>query len=71
MAEEAGIARLLVVRAQGYRGEVSVEWRTNDGTARSSGKFPPDYAVCIQIPIKVISAIKKSRVIQEVLQTLS
>jgi len=43
--EEAGIARLLVVRAMGYQGEVTVEWRTTDATAKSSGKTPPDYSV--------------------------
>ncbi|XP_048257204.1 adhesion G-protein coupled receptor V1-like isoform X2 [Haliotis rufescens] len=41
--EEDRVASLLVVRAQGLIGEVSVEWRTIDGTARSSGKSPPDY----------------------------
>ncbi|XP_041376199.1 adhesion G-protein coupled receptor V1-like [Gigantopelta aegis] len=43
-SEEAGIVSLLVVRAQGLLGQVSVEWRTEDGTAKSEGrKIPPDY----------------------------
>ena len=46
VAEEVGVVTLLVVRAQGLLGEVTVEWRTQDGTARSSGKTPPDYEVC-------------------------
>lgn len=45
VAEESGVARLLVVRAMGYQGEISVEWRTTDGTAKSSGKTPIDYSV--------------------------
>ena len=45
VTEESGVVRLLVVRAQGVVGEVSVEWRTVDGTAVSSGKTPPDYLV--------------------------
>ena len=36
---------LQVVRAQGLVGQVSVEWITMDGTARSSGKIPPDFVV--------------------------
>jgi len=36
---------VLVVRAQGVVGEVSVEWRTLDGSARSAGKLPPDFLV--------------------------
>jgi hypothetical protein len=34
-----------VVRAQGYQGEITVEWKTTDGTAKSFGKTPPDYSV--------------------------
>ncbi|XP_053405379.1 adhesion G-protein coupled receptor V1-like [Mercenaria mercenaria] len=49
VAEEAGIVRLLVVRAQGYQGEVTVEWKTTDGTAKSFGKTPPDYSVSIHL----------------------
>ena len=45
VAEESGVARLLVVRAMGYQGEITVEWRTTDGTAKSSGKSPVDYSV--------------------------
>ena len=58
MAEEAGIVRLMVVRAQGYRGEVSVEWRTSDDTAKSSGKIPPDYAVSV-IVVKMSHVMRK------------
>lgn len=47
VAEEAGIARLLVVRAMGYQGMITVEWRTTDGTAKSSGKTPVDYSVSL------------------------
>ena len=36
---------LQVVRAQGLDGQVSVEWITIDGSARSSGKIPPDFVV--------------------------
>ena len=43
--EEAGTISLLVVRAGGLLGEVTAEWRTLDGTARSSGKTPPDFEV--------------------------
>lgn len=32
-------------RAQGTDGQVEVEWRTSDITARSSGKTPIDYQV--------------------------
>ena len=45
VAEESGLVRLLVVRAQGYQGDISVEWRTTDDTAKSSGKNPPDFTV--------------------------
>ena len=47
--EEIGRVRLLVVRAQGLIGSVSVEYRTIDGTARSAGKTPADYLVCAVI----------------------
>jgi len=43
----AGYVSLLVVRAQGVVGDVSVEWRTLDGTARSAGKLQPDFLVSI------------------------
>ncbi len=43
--EEARNVRLLIVRAQGLTGFVSVEYRTVDKTARSVGKVPPDYLV--------------------------
>ena len=36
----------MVVRAQGTAGFVTVEWRTTDGTAKSSGISTPDYQVC-------------------------
>ena len=45
VAEEVGVLSLLVVRAQGTLERVSVEWRTMEGTARSSGKTPPDFEV--------------------------
>ncbi|CAH1797156.1 unnamed protein product [Owenia fusiformis] len=41
--EESVEVHLLVVRAQGLTGRVTVEWRTIDGTAKSAGKSPPDY----------------------------
>ncbi|ELU13347.1 hypothetical protein CAPTEDRAFT_91039, partial [Capitella teleta] len=41
--EEEGVVSLLVVRAQGLLGDVLVEWRTVDGSARSAGKTPPDF----------------------------
>ncbi|CAG2257628.1 ADGRV1 [Mytilus edulis] len=44
--EEAGTIALMVVRAQGTAGFVTVEWRTTDGTAKSSGISTPDYQVC-------------------------
>lgn len=37
---------LIVVRAQGSVGRVSVEWRAEDGTAVSSGSSP-DYEVIL------------------------
>lgn len=43
--EDVGVARLLVVRAQGLLGAVSLEWRTIDGTAVSAGKDPIDFQV--------------------------
>lgn len=36
---------VIVERAQGTDGQVEVEWRTSDITARSSGKTPIDYQV--------------------------
>ncbi|XP_030832667.1 adhesion G-protein coupled receptor V1 isoform X3 [Strongylocentrotus purpuratus] len=41
--EEEGVARLLVVRAQGLLGDITVEWRTVDGSAVSAGKNPIDF----------------------------
>ena len=38
---------LLVVRAQGLTGFVSVEYRTVDGSAKSVGKVPLDYLVSV------------------------
>lgn len=35
----------MVVRAQGTAGYVTVEWRTTDGTAKSSGNSGSDYKV--------------------------
>ena len=43
--EEIGVTRLLVVRAQGLSGDITVEWRTIDGTAVSAGKDPIDFVV--------------------------
>ena len=43
--EEVNVVRLMVLRMQGMLGDVSVEFRTVDGTARSSGKSPPDFVV--------------------------
>ena len=43
--EEIGIMRLLVVRAQGLKGDITVEWRTVDGSAVSAGKEPIDFVV--------------------------
>ena len=42
---------LLVVRAQGSLERVSVEWKTVEGTARSSGKTPPDFEVCTSLSV--------------------
>ncbi|KAK7486800.1 hypothetical protein BaRGS_00021947, partial [Batillaria attramentaria] len=43
VGEEGGVVPLVVERAQGLLGSVSVEWRTIDRTAVSEGKIPPDY----------------------------
>lgn len=45
VGEEGGVVSLLVERAQGVVGAISVEWRTIDRTAISNGKIPPDYVV--------------------------
>lgn len=42
--EEQGVVKLLVVRAAGWHGDVSVEWRSRDGTAIST-QSPRDYVV--------------------------
>ncbi len=39
------MVELLVVRARGLTGFVTVEYRTDDDTALSVGKVPPDYVV--------------------------
>ena len=53
--EEVGTVSLPIIRAQGKLGTVSVEWRTIDGTARSSAKSPPDFVVSlIFIPFVVL-----------------
>jgi hypothetical protein len=44
--EESGRIQLMVVRAQGTARFVTVEWRTTDGTAKSSGTDAPDFQVC-------------------------
>ncbi|XP_072038274.1 adhesion G-protein coupled receptor V1-like [Amphiura filiformis] len=41
--EEIGVLTLLVVRAQGLMGDVTMEWRTIDGSAVSAGKEPIDF----------------------------
>jgi len=41
----AGHVSLLVVRSQGVVSDVSVEWTTVDGSARSAGKLQPDFLV--------------------------
>ncbi|XP_077988560.1 adhesion G-protein coupled receptor V1-like [Glandiceps talaboti] len=41
--ETVGTVSLLVVRAQGLSGSVTVEWRTFDRTAVSAGKSPIDF----------------------------
>ncbi|XP_014663002.1 PREDICTED: G-protein coupled receptor 98-like [Priapulus caudatus] len=41
--EEIATLPITIERAQGLLGEISVEWRTVDGTAVSSGKVPPDF----------------------------
>lgn len=43
--EDSGIISLLVERAQGLIGNIDVEWKTDDGTAKSSGVQDPDYVV--------------------------
>ncbi|KAK2144319.1 hypothetical protein LSH36_768g01003 [Paralvinella palmiformis] len=48
--EEVGTVSLPIIRAQGKLGTVSVEWRTIDGTARSSAKSPPDFVLRWTIP---------------------
>ena len=53
VAEEVGSVTLTIVRAQGLLGEVTVEWRTIDGTARSTGKTPPDFRVRKRIPMSI------------------
>ena len=45
--EEIGVMRLLVVRAQGLMGDITVEWRTVDGSAVSAGKEPIDFVVSL------------------------
>jgi len=45
VSPSAGYVSLMVVRAQGLVSEVSIEWRTVDGTARSAGKLQPDFIV--------------------------
>ena len=45
MTAGAGHVSLLVVRSQGVVNDVSVEWTTVDGSARSAGKLQPDFLV--------------------------
>ena len=61
VAEEVGSVSLLIVRAQGLLGDISVEWRTIDGTARSAGKSPPDY----QVGLKLFCRINTENIIEK------
>ena len=45
MSEGVGMLNILVERAQGLIGDVEVEWRTEDGTAKSTGVNQRDYQV--------------------------
>lgn len=56
VTEEEGVARLLVVRAQGLLGDITVEWRTVDGSAVSAGKNPIDFVVCYMLSVFIRSA---------------
>lgn len=47
VSESVGVVSLLVERAQGVIGDISVEWSTEDATAVSTGVTSPDYQVCI------------------------
>ena len=49
VGEEGGVVPLVVERAQGTLGPISVEWRTIDRTAVSEGKTPPYYVVCTSL----------------------
>ena len=45
VSEGVGTLTILVERAQGLIGDVEVEWRTEDGTAKSTGINQRDYQV--------------------------
>jgi len=45
--EDVGVIQLVVERAQGINGEVSVEWKTADGTASSAGMTTFDFVVSV------------------------
>lgn len=49
VVEEVGMVRLIVERVQGLHGQVSVEWTTRDGTAKSYSHPTPDYQVRVLI----------------------
>jgi len=53
VSENIGVLSLLVVRAQGILGFVSAEWKTVDGTAKSSGKVAFDYVVRVPLLIAI------------------
>jgi len=57
VSSTAGYVSLLVVRAQGLVGDVSVEWRTADGTARSAGKLQPDFLVSQNVVLLLSRAL--------------
>ncbi|KAK6179039.1 hypothetical protein SNE40_011486 [Patella caerulea] len=56
--EESGMVSLIVERAQGTLGRVTAEWRTEDGTAKSEGKTPTDYMVCMNIKPNIINKVQ-------------
>lgn len=53
VSESVGVVSLLVERAQGVIGEISVEWSTEDATAVSTGVTSPDYEVYISLLTKL------------------
>lgn len=55
--EEQGVANLLIVRAAGWHGDVTAEWRSRDDTAIST-QSPRDYVVTIVDAIVQIFGFK-------------